>query len=234
MNAIDTFRDNGANFSYDSKTGIWKFDVPYVVATLEELATFNPTFLPLGLPAGARRGGERKDGQWDLVISHEGAAGSIATAGFGEGSKDTAELDYITQEDPIETFEKFQDLATKYKARFASDDPDRLVGWPKTLLVDGKGGKNPLYGTTHFLNPAAIWRVTLVRQSLPSALLKDLRKICTPIIPSGLSNFSAPILETDQNWLKRSVKASYRGNVWVIVIEWQASGKGGWVKDIYG
>ena len=217
-------RDNGATFSYDWKTNVWKFSVPYVVATLEELASFAPTFLPMGLPATNRSGGERKDGQWDMVISHEGSTEPSA-------EKDTAELDFMSAEDPIETFAKFDELAKKYKAKFAPDNPDKLESWPKTVSIDGDKRKNPLYGTTHFLNPSPIWRVTITRKTLSASVLRGLGKICNPMAANGQT---PPELDNGGNWLKRSVKASYKGNVWVIVIEFLASGDGGFVTDLYG
>jgi len=221
----DITRDNGATFSYDWKTNIWKFDVPYVVTTIAELASFSPDFLPMGLPATSRRGGERKDGQWDLSITHEGCVGTSA-------EKDTAELDYMTAEDPIETFEKFVELAKKYKAKFAPDNPDKLESWPKTISIDGGDKeKNPVYGTTHFRNPSPIWRVTLTRKTLSLSVLRALGKICTPMAANGQN---PPELDDGANWLKSSVKASYKGNVWVIVIEFIGSGPGGFVRDIYG
>ena len=42
-----------------------------------------------------------------------------------------------------------------------------------------------------------------------------------------------PNLPGDRDWLKRSLRASWRGNCWDITEEWLASGRYKWNRDIY-
>lgn len=212
---------SGVTFSQD-KTGIVTFKVPWIVRQPIELVTFAPTWVPLGLPVVDRSGTNRTDGDWDLMLTHEGAVAGIKL-------EETFELDYTSTDEPIETFPKFDALAKKYKAKIVED---RLEGWPKTLKDDsGNQIKNPMYGVTHYSSPGATWTATRILPEFPSDLLDRLGKIASPRTNGRITPPKTPRL---RNWLKRSVKASWRGNVWSVTESYLLSGDGGFIRDIYG
>ena len=49
--------------------------------------------------------------------------------------------------------------------------------------------------------------------------------------PTG--KIEPPSLPGDRDWLKRSLRAAWRGNTWEITEEWLASGRYKWNRDIY-
>lgn len=206
---------DGSTFS--SKSRICSFQMRWLVASMEELDTFEPPSLPLGLPITDRKG-VLDNGDWILTLTHEGVRDGVEV-------EETFELDGSTSEEPIETLPDFQALAKKYKAVM---DGDKLEGWSQTVTIDGKAVKNPLLGVTAYLATGAVWRRSFGTPDFPDGLLKELGCIYTP---TGAK--SPPALPEGRTWLKRSLKAVWRGNIWQVTEEGLASGPGGWNRDIY-
>ena len=77
-----------------------------------------------------------------------------------------------------------------------------------------------------------MWRRTQLRKQLPADIHRNLFCIERPPQPKP-GNVSVPTLPDISTWLKTSVRASWRGNVWQISEEWMASGRYGWNKHIY-
>lgn len=204
----------GATFSVD-RTGIATLKVPYVIYDVEQLATYDPGTAPLGL-AIVERSASEDGGDWILWLVYEGIKAGTQTV-------ETYELDDSTAEQPIDTYPDFgYPRWEKYKW-----DDDKKE-FPKDITIDGKPGINPLYGTTSYLDINPVWRKSSVASELPKDLLSAVGCID---VPTG--DKQPPKLPGDRDWLKRSLKATWRGNAWVISEEWLASGRYKWNRDIY-
>lgn len=205
----------GATYNGD-RNGISTFRVPWVVYTEEEIATFVPPSPPLGLPLVERFAAE-DNGDWILTLVYEGLKD-------GQEPVELFELDDSTAEQPIDTYPDFG--ANVRWEKYKWDDTKRE--FPKSVVIDGKKVSNPLYGTTSYLDINPIWRKSYVLSDFPTDLLATVGCIDTPT-----GKKTPPKLAGDRDWLKRSLKAVWRGNVWAINEEWMASGRYKWNRDIY-
>jgi hypothetical protein len=213
------------------RTGIRKVTVVYIIPRTgetepyEELDSWVPTARPLNLPETERKATKRTDGDWDLAITFEGMPAGAKAVGF-------AELDHSSVEDPIETFEKFDALKDKYKGKVVTnaEGVPKFEGWAYKIddPQSGEKVKNPMFGTSHFLNDNTVMRVTFAHPKFFRELLRDICKIQKPIVPDGQNELLVPI--ENKTWLKKSVRARWRGNVWEYEIEYLL---GNWAPDIY-
>lgn len=231
MAAGSPYPTTGSSFSRDRlkvRTIILKFivdgpradggDEPY-----DQLDSFAPT-APLGLIEVGRTAGKEENGDWALAITFEGITESDAVGAV-------LEYDNASVDSPIESFEKFAILAKENSAIF---DPTtkQFLGWNPLYKNGGddadKSAQNPFYGTTHFIEATPILRVTFLLKEFSTDLLRNLCKIDTPQIPKGTEK--AVQTPEGKTWLKKSVKARFRGNVWEIEVEyWLAK----WLTQIY-
>lgn len=203
------------------KSGIISLKIPWVVSTLEEAMTFIPPAAPLGLPLVDRSATEDA-GDWLVTCSYQGATPATVAAAKSNGFNETFELDDSTAEQPIDTHPDFLSISKKY-----GWDAD-LKEFKKEITVEGKTVVNPLYGTTAYLDINPVWRKTSTAFTFPQNLLREVGCIDKPtgaILP--------PTLPDNREWLKRSLKAAWNGNIWSITEEWLASGRYKWSRDIY-
>jgi hypothetical protein len=186
---------------------------------------FEPT-APLGLTLTNRDATKDEDGDWVLTLTYEGITND-------QPGDIIAELDYSSVEDPIETNPKFDLLAEKWKARLipGEDGQKEFKGWRFTI-PDPAGGskpiKNPFFGISHFLNDNVILRLSFVTRNYLPELLKNINKISTPLYPRDQQQIIEP--PEGKQWLKRTVKAQFRGNAWRYSMEWHL---GVWAPDLY-
>lgn len=214
--SADIRRLNGATCSVD-KNGVASFKIPYVVSTEAEIISFAPPRRPMNLPIVGREATE-DNGDWILTLNFEGLPDSSKETEIEE----VYELDGSTSEDPIETHPDFELIAKKYRW----DREEREFS--QKVNVDGKLVRNPLAGASAYLNVGAVWRRTFGARDFPEGLLRALGCIDEP-----QGKRKPPRMPDGRNWLKRSVKATWRGNVWTISEEWLGSGRGGWNRDLY-
>lgn len=222
----------GSKYARD-KTGIRSIQLVFIISgptedggaePWDELDNFKPA-PPMGLVEVDRAATKLPDGDWALTVTFEGI-----TSDKAEGA--VLEYDNAGVEDPIESFPKFDALAEKWKARLipGEDGQKEFKGWA-FKIKDPDSGKlvvNPLFGTSHFLNNQPVLRVTFAVKEFKTDFLKNICKIVVPEVPEGTAkNIETP---DGKSWLKRSVKASYRGNVWQITIEYALAV---WTPDIY-
>lgn len=224
----EPYQTTGGRYSRD-RTGISTFSVPWFVdaADFASLANFEPPDPPLGLPIVNRSAEQETDGTWKLMITYEGVA-------IGDQLVDeTFDLDYSSAEDPIETFSQILALRAKYKG--ALDDQNHVIWAPQIADKSGNKVRNPMYGVETYLNPGAIWRRTRALRDFDATALSALGKIDEPQGGVANKNYQAnpPQIQDGRNWLKRALKATWRGNIWQFSEEWMLSGPGGWVPDIY-
>ena len=206
----------GATFNGD-RSNILSFKVPWIVYTEEQLASFKPPEAPLGLPI-VDRSATQDNGDWVLTLTYEGVKP-------GATVEETFELDGGTSEDPIESHPDWEALKKKYKAIM---DGEKFDGWPAMVNTEYGKVKNPMLGVSAFLNTSAVWRRGFGDMNFPADLLRELGCVDRP-----RGKIQPPSLPEGRNWLKRSIKATWRGNIWTINEEWLASGRGGWNRDIY-
>lgn len=211
---MDPHRIAGATFSTDRK-GISTFKIPWVVYTQDQLDTFEPSDPPLGLTLVERSGNE-DGGDWVLWLLYEGIK-------KGKETVDLFELDCSTAEQPIDTY---PDFGYPRWAKYQWDKEKRE--FPRDITIDGQPGINPLYGTTSYLDINPIWRRMSVATDFPKDLLSAVGCIDKPT-----GKIPPPTLPNSRDWLKRSLRASWRGNCWDITEEWLASGRYQWNRDIY-
>ena len=219
------------------RSGIVKIDLVYAVPgpsehggaePYETLNSFSPA-KPMDLPLTTRQATKANDGSWDLVLSYEGLVNN-------EKGEMFAEIDYASVEDPIETFENFEALIESYDSKDQFDEETgRFQGFKRLLsakfaspLPNGKRIKNPMYGQKNFFNDNPILRVSFVQRDYSREYMRNICKIDNPLFPPG-QNEVADTLEGKQ-WLKRSVKAQFRGNCWAYQIDWLL---GNWAPAIY-
>lgn len=228
MPSITPIRLNGAGGHID-KNGIISITVPWEVGTIEDALYFTPPDSPVGLPIVDRPFEEMETGTFKVTLHYENVSDE-------EKLEETFELDYLSQESPIEAFPQIKALMKKYKGQLV----DNQVIWPPTIKTDISSGfsiysqfevnKNPAFGISSYFDPQAVWRSTRGAKQFENSTLKSLGKIDTP---RGNSKARPPNATDGRNWLKKSVKASWRGNVWQISEEWMLSGSGGWTPDLY-
>jgi len=191
----------------------------------ELLESWSPDVKPLQLPEVDRDAVKQDDGDWALTINFEGAVGDKAL-------NPTLEYDIAKVEDPIETFERFEALAEKYKGKIVTDDDGGIEfkGFAYKIK-DPSSGKtivNPYFGTTHFRNNNPTLSVEFGLKEFRAELLRNMSKIATPEVPPD----AASAIETPDGmtWLKTALKASFRGNVWLIRIDYEL---GRWGEELY-
>jgi len=216
--AGEPYRVEGASGGVD-KNGIISCRIPWIVSTLEEAIAFVPASAPFGLPLVDRSFSEDK-GDIQVTLFYEGKKSGGGSS--ANGSDETFELEDSTAEQPIDTHPDFEAISKKYKWN------DTKKEFEKNISVDGKSRINPLYATTSYLDINAVWRKTYTSDSFPHGLLRSVGCIDQP---SG--RISPPDLPDGRDWLKRSLKASWRGNVWAITEEWLGAGRYKWNRDIY-
>jgi hypothetical protein len=224
----DPFPTTGSTFTVD-RTGIARIENIFVIdgpaedggaEPYEVLYDWEPATKPLGLVAMDRKATKRDDGDWDLVIGFEGAKDFKALG-------TTAEIDFASVDSPIETFERFDEFAKKWSAIF---DGEKFDGFKRKIKdpVSGDIIQNPYYGTSRFLETNPVLRIAFGLKDFTAELFKDVGKIAIPIVPEGQSYLrDAP---DGMNWLKRTIKGSWRGNVWQFNLDYAL---GSWGPDIY-
>ena len=187
----------------------------------DQILGFRPATTPVNLPEIARLANKQDDGDWLLVIHYEGLPA-------GDRGLVLLEIDHAGSEDPIESFPKYNALAKKWKAYPLNQG--RFQGWQPTIKDPSSGEtvQNPMLGTTHYLNDTAILRVSFLTADFDPRILWNICKIDTSLVPDKAKPYL--VKQENQQWLKRSVKGGFRGNVWQFDIEWML---GTWSPDIY-
>ena len=82
-------------------------------------------------------------------------------------------------------------------------------------------------GQVSYYSPKVTWRESWVRNSAAKAA--ELNKIGEIDTPNG----PAPALAGDRNWLRNGVTQTQEGKSFRLEVEWLASDRGGWDRDIY-
>jgi len=156
----------------------------------------------------------------------------------------STELGITTGEEPIETNYRFKDISTaekktiqKVKNGQLEEDPGTPYSYrppgdpsatPETISSDlGKELVDLiLKGITSFLQPGQIWRVTYTSKNKPSsAILNKVGKIT--------SAKGAPSVSESRNWLFIGCSVSESARIYTITLEWQLSGPGGFITNLY-
>ncbi len=184
------------------------------------LDSWLPAARPLGLVALDRKATKQDDGDWILVIGFEGAKDGAPLGYF-------IELDYASVDSPLETLETWEDFQKKWKGVV---EEYKLKGFKPTIRdpVSGEMVKNPLLGQTHFLESNPVLRVTFGLRDFKPGLFENCSKIQKPMVPTAFTDLLN--VPDGMSWLKRTVKGSYRGNVWQFALEYHL---GKWIPDIY-
>lgn len=215
------------------KTGITRIDRIYVIpgpATADDddpwdvLNEWEPSKNPFDLPIVDRKASKDTDGDWLLTISNEGVVDDAAL-------DPSMEIDFTDVQVPFETLENFDELAKKWGPP-VTDDDSQFKGWPPKIKdSSGQTIKNPYYGFNHVEDGNLILRVMFGTRDFQNDLLKGLQKIDpNPLVPEGQGAVLAQLLEEGETFLKKSLKAQYRGNAWMWTLEYW---KGKWAVDVY-
>lgn len=222
----------GSKFTRD-KVGIRRFDNVFLIPGPDAdggaepyaiLDTWEPAVKPLGLPFVERQAAKQADGDWLLTISSEGAVDAAAL-------DPQVEIDDSSVESPIETADNFEELAKKY-GPILTDDDGQFKGFPRKIKdLAGQQIKNPYFGVSHLVDGNTIVRVTFGLRDFNAELFRGMRKIDPdPLVPTGTGIAIQSLLGEGESFLKKSIKAGYRGNVWLFTMElW----KGKWAPDSY-
>ena len=173
------------------------------------LHDYIPAQAPLGLGYMDRAAKKQPDGDWLLDINFDGAKDEQSLGAY-------AEIDYSRVDSPIEAFEKFDDLRKFYKGRLENNQ----VVWPVTITdpATNKPVKNDMFGQSHFIETNVVLRTTMAVKNFDRSLFENMAKTWTPLVPKGLENIRE-VSDELQQWLKASIKAGWRGNVWTFSIE---------------
>lgn len=218
-----------SNFTKD-KTEICRIECGYLIPgptvadgsePYEILESWLPSAAPLGLVPMDRKATKQDDGDWILVIGFEGAKDSVELGAF-------LEIDYASVDSPLESLPTWDEFAKKWGASF---DGEKFNGF-KRKIQDPATGKlitNPVYGQTHFLESNPVIRVTFGLRDFDSGLFENCSKIQKPLVPTKFRELPVDVPD-GMTWLKRTVKGSFRGNVWQFAIEYHL---GKWNRDIY-
>jgi hypothetical protein len=92
---------------------------------------------------------------------------------------------------------------------------------------DGKGGKNKFAKVESYLEASQLtWRMTYNSKVSPASIA-GVGLIGDPIGP-------APRLAGKRNWLFMGITSTKRGSAYQTSMEWRASGRSGWIEEIYG
>ena len=181
----DPFATTGSTFSVE-RTGIARIELIFVIdgptedggqEPYDTLYDWEPPTPPLGLVAMDRKATKRDDGDWDLIIGFEGAK-DYKALGI------TAEIDFASVDSPIETFERFDELADRWVAIF---DGDKFDGWKRKIKdpVSKETIKNPMYGTSRFLETNPVLRIAFGLKDFNADLFRDVGKIAVPLTPEN-------------------------------------------------
>lgn len=175
----------------------------------DTLHDYLPSQAPLGLGYMDRDAKKQTDGDWILGLNYDGARDEQALGAF-------AEIDYSRVDSPVETFERFEDLRKFYKGRLENNQ----VVWPVTIKDpdSGKQVKNPMFGQSHFPEANVVLRTALAVKNFDRSLFENMCKTWTPPVPKGQEEIREVENELEK-WLKASIKAGWRGNVWSFSIE---------------
>ena len=220
---------NSTTAAVDEKLGIIAIMLPFVVEplntkieTLVRALTFRPPEIGgIGLPLIKRDVKERGDGGYDVGFYFDGKFDP------NEPGEEFS-LEGSTSEDPIESFPYLQYLIETYNG---DRKDDGKVIFPLTMEVDDEEVQNPMHGVSSYLVSGIVWTHTFVCKEFPEWIVRGLGVIDTPAV--GPSGQKPPQLHGKRNWLRIRATATYRGNVWKVVISWLLSGPGGWNPDIY-
>jgi hypothetical protein len=168
---------------------------------------------PLNLGYMDRDAVKRADGDWDLTLVYEGCRDDGALSAY-------VDLDYVSEDKPIETCEDFEELAKRYKANpFVNGN---FAGWARKIMDPDGGGQmiqNPRLGQTHFRACNVVLRSAFALKNFNREVIAEMGKIQTPLIPEKMQYL---LDEQDglMKWLKNSLKAQWRGNVWLFTLEY--------------
>ena len=204
-------------------------DEPY-----DQLENFAPAQTPLNLPEVDRKAKKQNNGDWELTITYEGLPDSDPDIDpvqllLSKGRGAEIEIDHAGSEDPIEQHPLFFLIANKYGQKI--DSYKQFVGFQPTYNdSSGKTVKNPCYGVTHYINDTCILRLTYAVRTFQPSFLKNIAMIDFSLVPMQVFQAIAVEPNTTKSFLKRSVKAQWRGNVWAVSFEWIL---GDWLPDIY-
>lgn len=153
------------------------------------------------------------------------------------------ELEFTMNQEPIEThpnFEVFEPIYGPY------DPLNRTWQRVPTAKQSSAGGlsananaaqpvTNPMFGTTSFLSPGAVFRKMYTATKMDSSIFQG---IGTKDEPQGLDDFNKDFAnwvqtESKRDWLRLSPKINKRGGAYQITEEWMLSGPRGWMEDLY-
>ena len=215
----------GSEGSIDPRTGLIELNLKYSVGTLAECQTFKVPSKdnPWGLPEfGPRRFSQLEGiGDWMLTINLKG--------GGDQDFDGTWEINFASEQKPIECFPDWPNFAKKYGA-IPDEKTKQFTGFKQKIILGGQSVPNPAYGIDNYLSPKAVVTVDYNRKQLDHSIWRNLGKIDTPRLPGG---FTLPDLAGGRNFIKHSAAPVDRGNVVGHRIVWWLSDEGGWLFDLY-
>jgi len=152
------------------------------------------------------------------------------------------ELEFAMNQEPIETHPNWEEI----DATFGPYDPINRV-WQRipTKAQTQAGGlsgpsnagqivTNPLFGTTSFLSPGAVYRISYTDIDIHEG---DLDGIGTKDEPQGLGDqfpeFQNWMDSNRRDWLKMAPRLRKRGGAVQVTLEWLLSGPRGWEEALY-
>lgn len=218
----------GSSYSRD-QTGIRRIELVFIIPGPAEadgdepfdiLDKWSPAKPPLGLEEQDRKSSKQPDGAWELRI---GYAGAPTDAAFGS----VVEIDYASEDAPIETLKTWQAIKKKWGGH---DQDYKLLGFDPMIkdLTSGEMAPNPYFGETHYYKSFPTLRVTFGSRKFLPGIFENCSKIQIPAVPRKFDQVTK--VRDNKTWLKRTVKGRFFGNAWQYSLEYVL---GEWKPDIY-
>jgi hypothetical protein len=226
MSFADPLNQLKDNCTVDEKLGIVTLEQVYDAPDLITAVTFVPNPAPVSVPIIRRHPVQRPDGRYDVTLIYDGHMDP--TNAEGEDFK----IDRSYAEEPIESHPQIIKLAYLYQGQ---EDNGRVVFpmmYNDTIPGLPADFKNPLFGTSSYINPGVVWTWTFAVAKLPDNYVRRIGTIDTPQV--GRKGQAPPAVYDGRNWLCIGGVADWRGNIWKATLSWKMSGPGGWNQDIYG